>query len=258
MKRLTITLVALALSTAGPVLGQTASERSIRPVPFKPGERLDFSLGYGPLPAGSMAIRIADLETFEGRPAYHIVFTAETNAAVSFVYELATNEESWFDAAELYSLRYTRHAVENDKVRDREYWFDQENNLRIEPDGETKPASPRAVDQLSMMYYIRLLPLRVGAKFVLENSADPNDNPLTIRVVKRERLKVPAGTFETYQVELDFRTDSGIFKKGGENRVWLTADEARIPVKLTSKIGLGSIAAELVDFALGRSVSYAR
>ncbi|MDX1660573.1 MAG: DUF3108 domain-containing protein, partial [Gemmatimonadota bacterium] len=48
-------------------------------------------------------------------------------------------------------------------------------------------------------------------------------------------------------LDLDVKSDSGVFKKGGENRIWVTADERKIPVKISSKIGLGAFQAELVD-----------
>lgn len=252
MTRHILTLATLStLLAVAPAAAQNGSGGSRPSAPFQPGEQLRYSVEYGVMPAGTMEIRIDGLETYEGRPAYHIVFEAETNRAVSFVYKLDTTEESYFDAERYHSLYYRRTGTENDRARTREYRFDQENHLRIEGDGEAKPASPNAVDQLAMMYYIRLIPLERGAKYKLTNQADPGDNPLTIKVVKRERIKVPAGTFDTVLLDLDVRTDSGMFKKGGENRVWVTADARRIPVKVSTKIGLGHFVAQLVEFTRG-------
>jgi hypothetical protein len=102
---------------------------------------------------------------------------------------------------------------------------------------------------------IRLLPFEPGAKFTLRNLADPEDNPLGIQVLKKERVKVPAGTFETYLLKLDFKTNHGMFKKGGENLIWVTADDRHMPVKLSSKMGLGKFRAELVEFSAGRTIA---
>jgi len=49
-------------------------------------------------------------------------------------------------------------------------------------------------------------------------------------------------------VDIDVKTNNGVFRKGGENRIWVTADARRIPVRISSKIGLGSFKAELVDY----------
>lgn len=246
-------LVAL-LSLAATAGAQSAST----PVSFNAGERIEYAVSYGVIPAGSMSIEIAGVETLAGRPVYHAVFRAKSNRAVSFVFDLATTEESWFDARDLTSLRYRRVSTERGKTREKDVRFDQERQLMIEADGETKPASPRAVDQLAMMYYLRSLPFAMGKSFVLHNQADPDDNPLRVRVLKQERVRVARGTYDTWVLDLDVKTDSGMFKKGGENRVWVTSDERRIPVKITSKVGLGSFQAELVDYAAGRPVDFAR
>lgn len=246
MHRLPMILALGALLAGSPAAAQKGSS-SLPEAPFDVGERLEFSVGYGPLPAGTMSIRVDDLVTYAGTPAYHIVFDAKTNKAVSFVYELDSHEESWFDARRFRSVRYLKRAVENEKSVTRDYRFDHDRNVRITAEGEERPASPHAVDQLAFMYYVRLLPMKPGARFVLKNSADPDDNPVTVRVLKKERVKVPAGTFEAWVLDLDVTTDSGVFKKGGENRIWLMADESKIPVKLSSKIGLGSFQAELVE-----------
>ena len=244
-------LLAFVVSTV-PMVGQTARTAP----PFHPGERMEYAVSYGPIPAGSMTIEIAGLENLSGRSAYHAVFRAQSNRAVSYLYELNSREDTWFDARELYSLRYRRTMQENDKTREKDVRFDQARNLRIESNGdsnETKPASPRAVDQLAMMYYLRTLPIAAGKSFVLRNQADPDDNPLTIRILKQERIRVPAGTFDTFVIDLDVKTDSGVFKKGGENRIWITTDARHVPVKITSRLGIGSFSAELVEYERGRA-----
>jgi hypothetical protein len=243
------------VGVTAPAAAQTSS---IRSAPFYPGESMEYAVGYGRLPAGSLEIGIEELDTLDGRPAYHIVFQAASNQAISYIYDINSREESWFDAREFYSLRYRRESTENDKTRTKEYVFDQQRQVRIEPDGDVSPASPRAVDQVAMFYYVRLLPLEPGSKFVLRNQADPDDNPLTVEVLKRERVKVPAGTFDAYVLDLDVTTDGGLFKKGGENRIWVTTDSRHVPVKISSKVGIGSFEAELVDYARGAPVSSAR
>lgn len=256
MKRILLTLLALAASVATqPAVAQTST--GLR-APFHPGESMEYTVKYGVVPAGTLEIRIEEFDTFEGRPAYHFVFTAESNQAISYVYDINSVEESWFDAHEFYSLRYKRRSTENDRTREKEYAFDHDQNVRIEPDGDVEPTSPRAVDQVAMFYYVRLLPLEPGTKFVLRNQADPDDNPLTLTVLKKERVKVPAGTYDTYVLDLDVKTDGGLFKKGGENRIWVTTDPLHVPIRISSKIGLGSFQAELVDYARGAPVTSVR
>ena len=255
MSRFIILAFALAaLLAAVPASGQTQVAND-REMAFKPGESLEYAISYGPVPAGSMALRVVERTLLGDRPAYHFASEVESNRAISYVYQIASREEAWLDADRLHSLKYRRDSVEKGKERDREYTFDQARQVRVDADGEVKPTSPNAVDQLSMFYYLRLLPFDQGSKFTLRNQADPGDNPLTVRVLKRERVKVPAGTFDTWVVELGLQTDSGVFKKGGDNRLWLTTDARHLPVKISSKIGIGNFQAELVSYEPGTAAS---
>jgi hypothetical protein len=244
----------LALLAAVPASGQTRVAND-REMAFRPGERLEYAVSYGPVPAGSMELRVVELAPLGDRTAYHFASEVESNRAVSYVYEIESREEAWLDADRLHSLKYRRDSVENDKPRDRDYTFDQDRHVRVDADGKARPTSANAVDQLSMIYYLRLLPFDQGSRFTLRNQADPDDNPLTVRVLKRERLKVPAGTFDTWVVELGLQTDSGVFKKGGDNRLWLTTDARHLPVKISSKIGLGNFVAELVKYEPGKAIA---
>lgn len=241
-------------AAAVPISGQTQVAHD-RGLAFKPGERLEYAVSYGPVPAGSMELRVVGLTAVDGRTAYHFASEVESNRAVSYIYEIESREEAWLDADRLHSLKYRRDSVEKGKERDRLYIFDQQRHVRVDAEGDTLPTSSNAVDQLSMIYYLRLLPFEQGSRFVLRNQADPNDNPLTVRVLKRERIRVPAGTFDTWVVELGLQTDSGVFKKGGDNRLWVTTDSRHLPVKISSKIGLGSFEAELVDYEPGEAVA---
>ena len=66
-------------------------------------------------------------------------------------------------------------------------------------------------------------------------------------VVGRETVTVPAGTFDTYLVEPDLEHVGGVFKKSKDAKlkVWVTADERRIPVKVASRVVVGNFYAEL-------------
>lgn len=254
MSRFYASFALAALLAAVPASAQTrvADDHGVA---FNPGERLEYAVSYGPVPAGSMELRVVELAPLGDRTAYHFASEVESNRAVSYVYEIESREDAWLDADRLHSLKYRRDSVEKGKERDRDYTFDQERHVRVDADGETRPTSPNAVDQLSMIYYLRLLPYDQGSKFTLRNQADPGDNPLTVRVLKRERIKVPAGTFDTWVLELGLQTDSGVFKKGGDNRLWVTADARHLPVKISSKIGLGNFVADLVRYEPGQAVT---
>ncbi len=66
-----------------------------------------------------------------------------------------------------------------------------------------------------------------------------------LRVVRRDTVKVPAGTFRTVVVRPTIKT-SGLFGEGGEAELHFTDDEYHTLVLLRSKVRLiGSISLHL-------------
>ncbi len=65
---------------------------------------------------------------------------------------------------------------------------------------------------------------------------------------KKERITVPAGTFDTYLIEPELKDVGGVFKKSKNAKIqlWITADRRRIPVKIKSKVIVGNFTGELV------------
>jgi hypothetical protein len=68
----------------------------------------------------------------------------------------------------------------------------------------------------------------------------PEGNRVTIRVIKRERIQVPAGEFDAMLIQPEITT-SGIFSKNGQARVWLSDDSSRTLLQLKSRLSFGSI-----------------
>ena len=110
--------------------------------------------------------------------------------------------------------------------------------------GDTIHIPPFVQDALSALYFVRTQPLHVGDTFRIPHFDNGNLYDLAVIVHKKEKIKVPAGTFQTILVE-PLMASEGIFKRKGKLNIWMTDDERRIPVKMTSKIAIGSIGANL-------------
>jgi len=72
---------------------------------------------------------------------------------------------------------------------------------------------------------------------------------MEVRVIRRERVEVPAGKFDCVVVEPVLKSE-GIFKSKGEMMVWISDDDRRIPVQVKSKVPIGSISVSLTDMRL--------
>ena len=67
--------------------------------------------------------------------------------------------------------------------------------------------------------------------------------------MRRETVEVPAGSFDTWLLEPSLEHVGGVFKKSpnARMRIWITADQRRILVKLSSKVIVGHFTAELLS-----------
>jgi len=68
-------------------------------------------------------------------------------------------------------------------------------------------------------------------------------------VIKKEILKLTSGTYDTYLIEPEMTHVSGVFEKSknAKIQVWVTADRRRMPVKIKSKVVVGSFVGELIS-----------
>src|SRR6188508_2888985 len=69
---------------------------------------------------------------------------------------------------------------------------------------------------------------------------NPASNPVTIKVLRRETITVPAGTFKTVVLQPTFQS-KGIFSKNGQAEVWISDDAHKIMVQMKSKLSFGSL-----------------
>jgi hypothetical protein len=100
-------------------------------------------------------------------------------------------------------------------------------------------------DVLSAFTYIRSQPLKVGKSFELSAVSGKKSYSMKILVHREERVTVPAGTWDCFVVEPVLK-DDGLFKAKGKLLIYMDKKPGHLPVKMVSKIPVGSIKAELV------------
>jgi len=221
---------------------------------FGVGERLEFSISYGPIVAGNAVMEIKEITRYNDHKCFRLVSTAESNKFFSLFFKVDDKVESLMDIYGLFSLHFEKHLREGKYRADRYVDFDQKQHLAF-ADGDTIPIQEYVQDALSSLYYVRTLHLQVGNSVFVENHSDKKNYSLEVKVLKREKVRVPAGEFNCLVVEPMLRA-GGIFKHKGKLTVWLTDDQFKIPVLMKSKVAVGSIASKLKKYALGKIGQY--
>lgn len=222
--------------------------------PFSVGERAEYRVGYGIFRSiGSGSMEIVGIDTVRGHPTYHMHFRLSggiPGARVNNTYD------SWMDVRGLFSRRFEQdtHEVRFKRQRTREFFPEERRwtgrtNARHDESGELETATP--LDDTSFLYYVRTLPLEPGDEYEFNDYWNPDGNPVRIKVLRRETIRVPAGTFDAVVVQPLIET-SGLFSEGGEAEVFFSDDDARILVALHARVTFGTIRLELREYQPGR------
>jgi hypothetical protein len=224
---------------------------AIAEVPFGIGERMDYRVKFGPLKVGQAYMEVEGLDTIAGYATYHLRF--HMSGSVPF-YKLDDTQQSWLDVALLATRRYHQDSHQGSYERYREYEFDLEQGTLSGLEGETDSIPKEALDEAAFIYFVRSIELEVGETYEWNRYYRFDRNPVILQVLRRERVRVPAGEFETIVVRPIIKS-GGIFAEGGEAEVYITDDELRIPVRLYTKMKVGSVVLELTEYREGERLT---
>jgi len=231
--------------SAAPRKGEFAPNRAA----FASGERLSYDASFGHLHAGHGMMLLAGTDTIRGHTAWRAIFTLSGG---TFFFHVRDTTVSWFDTATLSSLRFVQHIREGHYHADRDYEIYPERGTykRL---GRPEVKSVHApLDDASFLYFLRTVPLEVGHTYQFDRYFQPEGNPIIIRVLRREQVTVPAGTFNAIVVQPEFRTP-GIFSQKGHAEVWLADDATHMMLMLKSGLSFGSLNLYLTKYSLGTS-----
>lgn len=208
--------------------------------PFSPGERLTYAVRVGPLGRGTAVAEIR-MDTLRGTPVFHSVFTM---AGSLLFFKVSDQYESWFDPKTLVSLRYHQKIDQGAYERDRTYEIFAERGIYLEPDKSERLTVERPLDDAAFLYFMRTMPLQVGKTYTFNRYFKPDRNPVRVTVVRRERIRVPAGEFDAVVLQPKIKA-KGIFAENANAEVWIQDDDTRMVVQMRSHLTFGSVTFQL-------------
>jgi hypothetical protein len=224
--------------------------KSAARVPFGVGERFDYEVRLGSLKVGASQMQVRGVETIRGREAWHTAFWLKGG---TFFYRVNDLFESWIDIETLSSLRFVKQLEEGTADREQSYEIYPERgmyvNRRNDKPTRILPTVKQPLDDGSFLYFVRTLNLVVGETYDFSRYFIPDRNPVRIKVLRKERVTVPAGTFNAIVVQPIIKT-KGIFSEDGHAEVWLSDDSARMVLQLKSRLAFGSLNLFLTSYAL--------
>lgn len=227
--------------THGDVRAQTSdtvtAAAPVYAVPFAIGERATYEVHFGKLKVGTGTMEVLGIEEIRGRPSWHTRF--RIRGGIPF-YRVDDVLESWIDREHFHSLRFVQDLEEGGKVRERRFEIFPDRQVFREGDAEEEKSVAAPLDDGSFIYFVRTIPLEDGQTYEFDRYFRPDRNPVKVRVIGRETIRVPAGTFKTIVIQPVIKA-KGIFSEQGEARIWLSDDSQRIMVQMKTKTKIGSL-----------------
>lgn len=210
------------------------------------GEELRYKIKYGLFGIGEGSIGVPRVDTIDGRTTYAAEMRIKGGMPGA---RIDQKIYSWIDTEGLFSRRF----VKDEEDRPREYDFHAEERLvhqiRHKDTTWTIPTA-EPLDDLSLVYLARTLPLEVGQTYTFNRYFKEEGNPIILKVLRRDRREVGAGEFNTIVVQ-PIIPNSSLYSEGGSAEIHLSDDDRRLVVYMKVDIFVLNLTLHLEDFLQG-------
>ena len=219
-------------------------------LPFHPGEEIKYSVRWEMVKAGKASFRVLDLTTINGEKSYNFILEMESNKYIDIFYKIRDIHEGFANLDFTRSLLYRKTQTGKDK-RDVKVLFDWDRKTalysKLGRDRDPIKIPANTFDPLSAFYKMRTFKFKTGQNLSFPVTDGKKYFIQKATVIKKEAITISSKTYDTYQLALAVNHFSGVFKKS-ENptvKLWVTADNRKIPVRIKIKIFIGSIIFDL-------------
>jgi len=258
MKKILIFNINIVTAIIINIAGLTTAYGETMDFPFRVGEKMTFQVRWSFILAGEATIELLPAADMNGRDAYHFVFTAKTSEFVDVFYKVRDRYESCTDISISHSLFYSRnHEGKSAKEETVEFDWDKHQAQYTRIGGNKKreplPIPDGTFDPLSVFFAFRMNDLDQNKEIIIPVTDGKKVALGKVNVIKREDIKVNGTSYDTFLVEPELGDIGGVFKKSKDAKlqIWVTADDRHIPVRIKSKVAVGSFVADLVSYKEG-------
>jgi len=220
------------------------------PRPFK----AEYHFGW----SGIVAAK-ADFDfTKPSRTQYQLKMTTQTTGAVRALWKMNTDHTAYCTAATLRPIRLEQTEVykSETEVTKAEFLPEgvaykvQETPSKEKPRKERRFKQPNMFDLQTALFFIRSQRLQAGDRYRLVIFPGKAAYLADVEVLGREKLKVPAGTYDAVKCQLRLQEVNKHFelephKKFKRAYAWLSDDGDRLLLKAQAEIFVGSVWTEL-------------
>ncbi|MDX2187930.1 MAG: DUF3108 domain-containing protein [Opitutaceae bacterium] len=226
---------------------------------FADGEGFRFRVSWGVFrTAGILSVRASHEET-NGEPRLRIQTETRTYGLIRAFYPFDGFSDCLFDGESGRLLTAYATTKSASKETNALATMDYAANLvryqdRIDASRTQDLPLPegRPMDMITTLLCARNLDLEPGEKQDVVVMFDKDFYELTIHAERYEKIETAKGTVEALLLTPKMeKNPRGMFRRGGQVHVWVSRDEARLPVKLQVQLKFGTGTAYLTDYQPG-------
>jgi hypothetical protein len=215
---------------------------------------------YLHLSAGSGSLRVLASER-GGRGMLQFVAEAKSQGFFAWLLRFRVDDrtDAWFDLASGCSLGIEKHLREGRAVRDQVVTLDPDSGVASVTDPRIEQqrfeVGACALDVLSAFFVLRARGVSEKEPLLLPLFDNGKRYLLRVEWLGRETIDLPAPfgrKTRTIVVEPQLAEGTGLFVKEGRLKIWLTDDERHVPVRMRTKVAIGSVAGELESYVAGK------
>lgn len=224
---------------------------------FQGGEELKYRVFYssslGNLTAGEAILKVEEWKesnSTENRSFFHITGLGNSKGFFDWFYKVRDRFETHIDQETLLPYMFVRRTREGKYKYDDDVFFDREN-LLAKSRREVKSIPKDVHDIISSLYYLRALSLDDFADdstYRLSFYLDDSLYYTTIKYISKGRMKTSWGWVDCLKFSPKVATGE-VFSDEYPMAVWVTDDENHLPISAESKVVVGSIRMELIEFS---------
>lgn len=230
--------------------------------PFRVGEKIRFSMTYFNITAGYMDLMVKPFVQVNGKKAYHFEVDIKSSTFFNRIYAVDDKATTYLDyetllpfnldirVRESKQIKEIRSFLDNEKLVG-SYWEKKVTKEKGEQEKSVKwDIKPYSQNVISAVYYLRAFTLKPGKELAFRVADDGKNYMFKGKVLRKEKLKTEIGKLDTIVVKPEISI-GGVFKPTGDILIWLTDDDRKFPVRIESKIKIGTIIAKLKSLEPG-------
>jgi len=223
---------------------------------FRDGESFTYRVGFAIfMHAGDITIAAHD-QPANGVDAMRVTTDTKSRGIVRGLYAFDNKAEVVIEKASGRMLSVKESGEDPKRATDTEIVFDYiartakyTDRVRTERSADIAIPAGDPVDLISALVQTRNWNLKPGEKHEVLVQFGRDFYPLSIYADHFEEVSTPLGTYQTLVLIPRMEKDpKGLFKKGGQIKVWISQDASNLPVKMQLKLNFGSATLLLSDY----------